>query len=147
MKKIVAVAVLVVTLAGVAPAPAQAGGATSAALGLASFAVFNQLLFGLVTPGVWATRIYGGPYRYGGYYGAYYPPAVYAPLPAAYYPPPTYYAQAAAPSSYAPAPVQNEVVYPHGRYVLLGDGVTSAYQWRWIANLPPAPGPAPQPVR
>ena len=88
MKKIVAVAALVLTLAGIAPAPAQAGGATSAALGLASFAVFNQLVFGLFTPRVWATTtFYGGPYYGGYYYGGYYPPVVYAPPPAAYYPP------------------------------------------------------------
>jgi hypothetical protein len=156
MNKIVAGAALVLILAGIAPAPAQAGGATSAALGLASFAVFNQLVFGLFTPRVWATpTFYGGPY-YGGYYygGGYYPPVVYAPPPAAYYPPPAYYAQPAAQVTYAaPAPpVQNEVVYPHGRYVLRGDGVTSAYQWVWIANpaaaLSGAPGPpVPQPIR
>jgi hypothetical protein len=155
MKKIVAVAALVLTLAGIAPAPAQAGGATSVALGLASFAVFNQLVFGLFTPGVWATTpFYGGLY-YGGYYsGGYYPPVMYAPPPSAYYPPPAYYAQPAPQVTYAaPAPpVQNEVVYPHGRYVLRGDGVTSAYQWVWIANPPVeasgAPGPAvSQPTR
>ena len=74
MKKIVAVAALVLTLAGIAPTAAQAGGATSAALGLASFAVFNQLVFGLFTPRVWATTtVYGGPYYGGYYYGGYYP--------------------------------------------------------------------------
>ena len=149
MKKIVAVAALVLTLAGIAPAPAQAGGATSAALGLASFAVFNQLVFGLFTPRVWATTtVYGGPYYGGYYYGGYYPPVVYAPPPAAYYPPPAYYAQPAAQVAYAaPAPpVRNEVVYPHGRYVLRGDGVTSAYQWVWIANPAAAPSGAPGPA-
>ena len=81
MKKIVAVAALVLTLAGMAPTPAQAGGAAaSAALGLASFAVFNQLVFGLFTPRVWATTtVYGGPYYGGYYYGGYYPPVGYAP--------------------------------------------------------------------
>jgi hypothetical protein len=153
MKKIAVGVALVLTLAGIAPAPAQAGGAASAALGLASFAVFNQLLFGVFTPRVWATpTFYGGPYYGGAYYGGYYPPVVYAPPAAAYYPPPAYYAQPAAQVTYAaPAPrVQNEVVYPHGRYVLRGDGVTSAYQWLWIANPPAAPpaGPAaPQPTR
>ena len=102
MKKIIAVAALVLTLAGIAPAPAQAGGAASAALGLASFAVFNQLVFGLFTPRVWATTtVYGGPYYGGYYYGGYYPPVVYAPPPAAYYPPPPYYAQPAAQVAYA----------------------------------------------
>lgn len=156
MRKIVAVAALVLTLAGMAPTPAQAGGAAAnAALGLASFAVFNQLVFGLFTPRVWATTtVYGGPYYGGYYYGGYYPRVGYAPPPGAYYPPPAYYAQPAAQVAYAaPAPpVQNEVVYPHGRYVLRGDGVTSSYQWVWIANpaaaSSSAPGPAaPQPAR
>ena len=136
MKKIVAVAALVLTLAGMAPTPAQAGGAAaSAALGLASFAVFNQLVF-------------GSPYYGGYYYGGYYPPVGYAPPPDAYYPPPAYYAQPAAQVAYpAPAPpVQNEVVYPHGRYVLRGDGVTSSYQWVWIANPAAAPSGAPGPA-
>jgi len=49
-------------------------------LGLASFAVFNQLVFGLFTPRVRATpTFYGGPY----YGGGYYPLAVYAPPPTA----------------------------------------------------------------
>lgn len=149
MKKIVAVAALVLTLAGMAPAPAQAGGAAGVALGLASFAVFNQLMFGIFTPRVWATTtVYGGPYYGGYYYGGYYPPVVYAPPPAAYYPPPAYYAQPAAQVAYAaPAPpVRNEVVYPHGRYVLRGDGVTSSYQWVWIANAADAPSGAPGPA-
>jgi hypothetical protein len=148
MKKTASVAALVFTLAGIAPAPAQAGGATSAALGLASFAVFNQLVFGLFTPRVWGTT-YGGPYYGGYYYGAYLPPA-YAPPP--YYPPPVYYPQPTVQATYAAPAVQNEVVYPHGRYVLRGDGVTSAYQWVWIANPAWAPsglpGPAaPEPTR
>ena len=150
MKKIIAAGALVVTLAGLAPAPAHAGGATSAALGLASFAVFNQLLFGLFTPGLWAAPVfYRAPY-YGGYYGygyGGYPPVVYA-SPAAAYPPPAYYAQPSPQLTYAPParPVQNQVVYPHGRYVLQGDGVTSAYQWIWIANQPAPPSGAPGPA-
>jgi hypothetical protein len=149
MKKIVAVAALVLALAGIPPTAAQAGGATSAALGLASFAVFNQLVFGIFTPRVWATTtVYGGPYYGGYYYGGYYPPVGYAPPPAAYYPPPAYYAQPAAQVAYAPPapPAQNEVVYPHGRYVLRGDGVTSSYQWVWIANPAAAPSGAPGPA-
>ena len=147
MKKLIAIGALVVTLAGVAPVPAQAGAATSVALGLASFAVFNQLVFGFFAPPLWAGSYYGAPY-YGGYfYGGYYPPVVYAP-PAAYYPPPVYYSQPAAVSYAAPPapPVRNEVVYPHGKYVLRGDGVTAAYQWVWIPSPPPAPTSAPAPA-
>ncbi len=36
----------------------------------------------------------------------------------------------------SPVAVQREVVYPHGRYVLEGDGVTRAYQWIWIPSAP-----------
>jgi hypothetical protein len=34
-------------------------------------------------------------------------------------------------------------VYPHGRYVLRGDGITVAYRWVWVPNPPPSPPPAP----
>ena len=141
MKKIVAVVVLLVLLAGLGAGPAQAGSATNVALGLASFAVFNQLAFGLFAPGVWASSYYYGyPYRYP--YG-YYPVVAYAP-PAAYASAPAYYAQQ--PVTYAPPapPVQNQVVYPTGKYILRGDGVTTAYQWVWVPNPPPPPsGPPP----
>ena len=36
-------------------------------------------------------------------------------------------------------PIQREVVYPHGKYVLYGDGLTQAWQWVWVPNPPPAP--------
>ena len=37
-------------------------------------------------------------------------------------------------------PVQREVDYPHGKYVLYGDGVKQAWQWVWIpAAAPPPP--------
>jgi len=52
--------------------------------------------------------------------------------------------------NYAPAQgltVQREVVYPNGRYVLYGDGVTRPWQWVWqAAALPPPPAPPP-PIR
>lgn len=65
------------------------------------------------------------------------PPAVYQAPPAVYQAPPAAY-QAPSPAIYrqaqAPAPplVNREVVYPHGRHVLHGDGVTSAWQWVWV---------------
>ena len=42
--------------------------------------------------------------------------------------------------------------YPHGRYVLRDDRVTSAYQWMWTANPVAAPSgasglAAPRPAR
>jgi hypothetical protein len=36
--------------------------------------------------------------------------------------------------TYAPSPapsVQREVVFPNGRYLLFGDGVTQPWQWAW----------------
>jgi hypothetical protein len=34
-------------------------------------------------------------------------------------------------------------VYPHGKYVLYGDGVTQPYQWVWIQAAPPVSSPTP----
>jgi hypothetical protein len=75
----------------------------------------------------------------------YAPPPVYAAPPVAYGAPPVYqapapvaYQQAPAAYQHAPAPapplVQREVVHPHGRYVLNGDGVSQPWQWVWIPN-------------
>ena len=37
-------------------------------------------------------------------------------------------------------PIQREVVvYPNGKYVLHGDGVTQAWHWMWIPTAPPPP--------
>lgn len=69
------------------------------------------------------------PYPYLSYnaYPAYDPyPSYYAPPTAAY--PQTGYVAPPAPA------VQREVVYPNGRYVLYGDGVTQAWQWVWIPS-------------
>ena len=73
---------------------------------------------------------------------------VYAAPPVAAVPPVTYQApvvQQQAPA-YQPPSVQREVVYPNGRYVLYGDGVTQPWQWVWQAAAPPPP-PAPPPPR
>ena len=76
------------------------------------------------------------------------PPVVYQPAPmyqAPVYQPAQVYA---APPAYAAAPappVQREVVYPNGRYVLYGDGVTQAWQWVWVPSAPAPPPPPPPP--
>jgi hypothetical protein len=137
MKKIAASVVLITALVAVVAAPASAGGcaAVGVALGLASFAVFNQLVFGLFAPAVYASTTYYAPYP-----AYYHRPAVYASAPVVY---------AAAPAVAAPRPAPSaamtptEVVYAHGRYVLRGDGVTVPYQWVWIANAAPAVPVAP----
>jgi len=41
------------------------------------------------------------------------------------------------------SPTPREVVYPHGKYVLYGDGVTQPYQWVWIQAAPPVSSPTP----
>ena len=118
MRALVVVA-LVVALLATSVAPTHAGAAVDAALALGAFAVFNQLFLlpALVRP------VYAAP-----------PPVAYAPAP---------------PVVAAPAPppaINREVVYQHGRHVLLGDGVTTAYQWVWVPN-PPAGPPPPAPRR
>src|SRR5262245_17246713 len=123
MKKTLAIIVLGAILVALAAPPAQAHGASNAALALAAFAAFNVLLlpFTLLAAAV--------P-----------PPAVYSAPTYAY----TTAAPAATHVSTAPAAprISREVVYPHGRYVLYGDGVSRAYQWIWVPN-PPPPGSAP----
>jgi hypothetical protein len=65
---------------------------------------------------------YGYPYY--GYPYYYYPPGVvYSASPVVY----------TAPAPAAP-PIQREVVYPHGKYVLEGDGVNTPYRWVWVAT-------------
>lgn len=128
VRRLIGVALVAVLLLGAA-VPASAGAATDVALGLAAFAVFNQLLFA-------TTHAYA------------YPPAVYAP-PVYAYPSPVLYTPApvytsprvvyAAPSATRPAPVV--VRYSHGRWELRGDGIRVAYQWVWIPAVPPPPPP------
>ena len=86
---------------------------------------------------------YGFPYAYPYYaypYPAYtYPyPAYTYPYPTESYPTYTQNVSVGAPATQPPA-VQREVVYPNGKYVLYGDGVTQAWQWVWVPNAPPAP--------
>jgi hypothetical protein len=45
-------------------------------------------------------------------------------------------------TSQAPA-IQREVVYPHGKYVLYGDGVNRPWEWAWLPAAPPPLSPAP----
>ena len=115
MRKLVAIVALGAMLIAASPLTAHAHGA---ALGLAAFAAFTTLF---ALPFVAAATWYPPPYYA-------YPAPVYAPTPPAYYAP-------------LPAPaIQREVVYLHGRHVLYGDGIRTAYQWVWVPN-PPAPPP------
>ena len=116
-------------VAGMAVPAAHAGGgtATNVALGLASFAVFNQLFWPLaysrpvyvyVAPPVYAAPVYVERPIY--YQQVYVPPPAVAQTP----------------------PYPTVVQYPHGRYELRGDGIQMPYQWVWIPN-PPLPPPPP----
>src|SRR5574337_1265142 len=110
---------------GLMPLAAHAGSGTDVALGLASFAVFNQVFAPLFAPRpVYAVPVVAPP------------PVVYSPYPLVYTYPPVY----TVPSQVVvTAPMPTVVQYPHGRYELRGDGVTIPYQWVWIPNPPPPP--------
>jgi hypothetical protein len=97
--------------------------------------------------GFWGGWPYWGyPYPYYGYgYPYYYPPAVVYTAPSTVYSAPSYtngytngYTQRSAPA------IQREVVYPHGKYVLEGDGVSTPYKWVWIANSEYQPAEPPR---
>jgi hypothetical protein len=128
MKKLVAVAALGTLLIGLSPIPAHAGGAVHAALALGAFAVLSPLL----VLGALAHPVYAAP------------PPVYTAPPPAYASAPTYPATYYAPAPRPPA-INREVVYAHGRHLLLGDGVTVAYRWVWVPNPPAGPPPPPPP--
>jgi hypothetical protein len=77
-------------------------------------------------------------------YYAYPYPAYPAPVPPVVYEGPPVQPPAAAAQ---PPLVQREVVYPNGKYVLYGDGVTQPWQWVWFAAAPPGPPAPPPPPR
>jgi len=134
MRRLIALALVVALVVVLAVPAAEAGGAaTSVALGLASFAVFNSLF---VAPFFYPRYAYAAPAP------AYYYPA-YPPYPVVVERP---YYQTVYVQTPAPVPRYSNVVrYPHGRYELRGDGVTTAYQWVWIPNPPPPPAAPPAP--
>jgi hypothetical protein len=104
--------------------------------------------------GYWAPGLFFGglalgaaitaPYWYGYPRYPYYAPGYYYGAPYYSAPPAVVYQQQAPTTYTAPAPVQREVVYPNGKYVLYGDGVTQAWQWVWVPN---ATAPPPPPTR
>lgn len=124
MCRLVALVLVFVLGVGLSAPAAYAGHktATNVALGLASFAVFNQLF---------------GPVLYPRPVYAYAPVYVAAPPPGVVYLTPPQFVTVPPP----PAPMPAVVQYPYGRYELRGDGVATAYHWVWIPN-PPARPPA-----
>ena len=71
-------------------------------------------------------------------------PYPYYPYPYYYAPPPVVYPEAPAYMAPPAPPIQREVVYPNGKYVLYGDGVTQPWQWVWIPAAPAVSPPPPQ---
>jgi len=122
-----ALLLVVPLMVGLMAPAAHAGSSTNVALGLASFAVFNQLFGPLLHPRpVHAVTTQSVVYT---------TPVVYAT------PPPVVVVKPAPP----PPPIPTVVQYPHGRYELRGDGTTIQYHWVWIPNPPPPPPAAPPP--
>lgn len=127
-RMIVAVVLVALVLVSAVP-PAHAGAATDIALGLASFAVFNQIVAPLLRP----------PYAEAHYHRhvvvtpapVVYRQTVVHPAPVVYQPPPVVYQP----------PTPTTVVYPHGRYELQVHG--HRYVWVWIPATPPPPPPPP----
>lgn len=118
MRRLIAVLLVAALLVGLAASAAHAGGtAAKVALGLASFAVFAQLV---------------GPFVY--------PPPVYAY-------PPVYVAAPPAEMVYVPPPPPTVIRYPHGRYELRTDGAQYTWVWIPNPPPPPsyAPPSAPTP--
>jgi len=142
MRRILAVLLVAVFLVASGAPAAHAGGhgPGRGVIGLATFAIFAPLIIVGEVLAHAVPRVVVAPAPV--YYPP--PPVYYAPSPA-YSAPPVYGNQAyAGPTSAQPRVIQ----YPHGRYVLRGDGVVTAYQWAWIPNppIPPPPaGPPPAP--
>ncbi len=126
MRKMVALALIAVVLVGLAT-PAQAcGSACGVAIGLASFFFLSALVAPFAYPYPYTYPAYAYPYAY--------PPYAY-PAPAVYQSPVTYQAPVYQQQVAAPAPMVVRVVqYPHGRYELRGDGVTTPYEWVWVVT-------------
>lgn len=131
MHRVLALIVAVLLTMALAGPAAEAGHhstATNVALGLASFAVFNQIV---------------GPWWYPRPVYAYPPVVVERPVYTAYVTPYPYTSQVVVYATPPPPTQPTVVVYPHGRYVLRGDGFHTAYHWVWIPNPPPPPPAAP----
>ncbi len=124
MRRLVGSALAAVVLLAAWTPPASAGTSTDIALGLASFAVFNQVVGPLLRPAE----------------AAYHRREVVVTHPAVVYQTPVVYAT---PVVVSPPPYPTVVQYPHGRYELRLQG--QQYVWVWIPNVPPPPPAPPAP--
>jgi hypothetical protein len=116
-----AVVILIVVLALTVVAPPAQACIECVALGLASFAVFNQLVWALTGPRV----VYVAPAQVA--------PTFWPGYPVAYASPPAFAAPvAAAPATQVAWTGPRVVQYAHGRYELRGDGVSVPWVWVWV---------------
>jgi len=129
MRRVLAVVLVGGLFLGIAAPAAEAHGwgLGAAIVGLATFAVFAPIVVAGTVIAAAVPPVYA-------------PPPLYAPPPVSSVPAPAY--PAPAPTAWTTsrsASSVNVVQYANGRYVLRGDGVTTAYQWVWIPNPPPPP--------
>lgn len=143
MRRLIAGFVAVALLVAVT-VPAHAGSrSTDIALGLAAFAVFNQVVGPMLKP-----RHAEASYRREVVHHQTVvtsPAVVYAsPVPVVYATPAPVVVSAPPPVVVAAPPSQPTVIqYPHGRYELRLQGYQ--YVWVWIPAVPPPPaGPPPE---
>ena len=130
MRQLIALVLVSALMVGLAAPAAYAGGNTAqnVALGLASFAVFNQLV---------GTFLHARPAHAAPVYAA--QPVYVSPPQQVVYTAP---AQVVVVQP-APPPTPTVIYYPHGRYELRANGVQ--YFWVWIPNPPPPPPAVPAP--
>ena len=137
MRRLISLLLVAALLVGFTAPAAYAGGrghgggstATNVALGLASFAVFNQLVAPLLHP----RPAHAAP--------------VYVSQPVYVSPPPQqviYMQPQVVVVQPPPPPPPSVVYYPHGRYELHQNG-GGRYYWAWIPNAPPPPPAVPPP--
>jgi hypothetical protein len=129
MKKALAILGLLAILTALVPMAAEANGR-----GHRGFHRGGRVFVGIGV-GFPCCGFYPWPYYYPTYYPA---PVVYTAPEASYTAPAATYTQQA-------PQVDREVIFPEGRYILQGDGVTTAYKWVWVPNPPAPPTAPPQP--
>jgi hypothetical protein len=136
MRRVIACVVLFALVAAL-PVPARAGTSTDVALGLASFAVFNQVVGPLLRGGghgrAWGHRREVVVHR-----------TVVTQPAVVYAAPVVVSAPVVASPVVAAAAAPTVVHYPHGRYELTWNG--AQYVWVWHPTVPPPPPPPPAPA-